>query len=150
MAAKQNQPSAHDPHEEDHERLGRLEYEYGMLQQEGAELQKQLQMVNQLNAENEAALKALSALKDMNDSLMPIGSGVFAKIKVTDSQKVFVEVGARVIAERSAGDATKILGQKKTDLEKALKELQQNLGAVGQRLAEVQNMAAEIEAGHKH
>jgi prefoldin alpha subunit len=131
------------------EKLERLGYEYEVLQQQASELQRQLQLASQLNAENDAAIKALSALKEMSDSLMPIGSGVFAKIRVASSEKVLVEVGARVLSEKSIPEATKFLEQKKSELEKVLNELQQNLAAVAERATEIQSAAAELEAARQ-
>lgn len=83
------------------------------------ELQKQSDLLSRLVAENKAAIVALDNLP-REQTFFSIGAGVFVKAKLVDAENVIVEAGAKILAEKSIGDAKKLLAERRTQLESAL------------------------------
>jgi len=132
------------PHEHpSDDEMTRMELDYRMLQQRGAEIQQQLQQIQALLVENDGAARSLEAVSKNDDLLMPLGSGIMAKFRVSDKQKVFAEVGGRVVAEKTIAEAQALLKEKQEKLSKAAEGLQNELMAVGQSIQAIEEKAAE-------
>ncbi len=107
------------------------------LQGQEEQLRQQMLSLGRLAQENEAAKKALENLSSMkSETLFQLGSGVFAKGKITDDAKVLVELGGRVIAEKTVEEAKKMLEERRKQLEKAVAEIQGNYSQVAQAMEE--------------
>ena len=73
---------------------------------------------------------ALASLKDMKqdtNSLVPLGSGMFAKGTLPKQKTVLVDVGAGTILEKNLEDADKLLGEREKDLRMNVTNMQQTL-----------------------
>ncbi|OIO22819.1 prefoldin subunit alpha [Candidatus Micrarchaeota archaeon CG1_02_51_15] len=127
------------------EELARMEYDYRMFQQRAGELQQQLQQIQALLAENDAASAAVAELEKSDELLVPLGSGVMAKAKVADKHVVLVEVGGRVITEKKIADALASLVQKKERLSKAAEGMQNELMSAGRSIQAIEEKAASIQ-----
>ena len=104
------------------------------------ELSKQAQTLSALLNENAAASTALDNLPSQQ-TFFPLGSGVLVKAKVVDTQNVVVELGARTLAEKSVGDAKKLLEERRKQIEESI----QKTNAEAQRLtAEMKKIEDEL------
>ncbi len=118
--------------------LQKIAYEINYYRTQAQEVQKQLVTLQAMLEEHSQTISALNSLDAMNtETLFPLGSGAFTKAKVTDVKRVLIEVGARAIVEKPVNDAVKILEDKKTNLEKALKETQAAFAQVLARIEEL-------------
>lgn len=68
-----------------------------------------------------SSLKALS--KDAN-SLLPLGSGMFAKGILSKQEKILVDVGAGAIIEKNIAEAEKILESRENDIKTNITNVQ--------------------------
>ena len=86
---------------------------------EQVELQiTQLEAVKNEHRETEASL---SALKESSDSMVPLGSGVH--LPVSEQEKVVVDIGSSVFAERTLSSAQEIITKRQNDLQSVIDEL---------------------------
>lgn len=126
------------------EEMQKLAYEIEYYRQQGEGIQQRLNQVQTLFIEGEACRKALESLNS-NETLMPVGSGFFTKIKIVDSQRVLVDVGGRVMVEKTASEAKKILDERQADLQKALDELNNAMEKLAGRMAELDAQALKMQ-----
>ncbi|VVB67840.1 Prefoldin subunit alpha [Candidatus Norongarragalina meridionalis] len=126
--------------------LRKLAYEMSFYRSQAAEMERQNGMVQQLLEENAATAKALESLPEISkDTMFSVGSGVFIKGKATDEKHVLVEIGSRIIAEKTVAEARHLLEEKKRELSKAAAELGASFAAVNKRMAEIEERAAELQ-----
>lgn len=108
-------------------------FEYQYLQRQAQELQAQVTQVRELVAEADGAIDALNNLE--SEGVFQIGSGVMVKAKPSDA-KAMVEIGARVVVEKTFPEAADYVKQKKAKLEKALENLNSKLEEIAGVLQE--------------
>ncbi len=125
--------------------LQKIAYEINYYRTQAQDVQKQLVTLQAMLEEHSQTISALKSLDAMNsETLFPLGAGTFTKAKVTDTKKVLIEIGARAIVEKPVDDAVKILEEKKTNLEKALKETQATFAQVLARIEELNQTGQAI------
>jgi prefoldin alpha subunit len=106
--------------------LIRLKYIEGQM----ASIQNQLSMFEKGLMEisgTKVSLESLKALSKDSNSLLPLGSGLFAKGLLLKQDKVLVEVGAGAIVEKDLVDAGKILDTREKDIRTNILTFQQAL-----------------------
>ena len=95
-----------------------------------------------------AALNDIEMLKEGNETLIPLGSGLYTKARIT-SKEILTELGASVMLEKDIKTATTFLDERKKELEKAAAQIEEQAGEVMERLnelgPELQKMAAQIK-----
>jgi len=145
---KQSQLEKRDQLEKQNQ-LQNIVYEINYLRAQASELQKQLYSVQELLDENAEAVKAIEALAQLKDSetFFPLGAGVLARATLAKTNSVLIDVGARVSAEKSVGDAKAILSERRKKLEQVYSELRVSLESVATRLEELNEQANELIAG---
>lgn len=128
----------------------RLALEAAYLRQQAEELERQVQSLAALLAENQAAQQSLDALSKASvakePSLSPLGAGVYAKTK-SAGDNVVVEVGARAAREATPAEAKAILGERAKAIEKALGEAQTAFSAALRRMDELGALAEGMRGG---
>lgn len=118
----------------DAEKLRQIEY----LKGQAVQLQQSMATMARMAEENEAAKTALDSLADMKKNAMfQLGAGLFVKGNVADDKTVLMEVGGRVIAEKTVDDAKKLLGERKKQLENAFTEAQRQYDLTADALDEI-------------
>ena len=65
---------------------------------------------------------------------------VYLRVKVAESGKFLVDLGAGTVVERSTEDAIKIIDSRIEDLRKALEEHQRNYSVLVNRLAQIREI----------
>ncbi|MFH0835163.1 MAG: prefoldin subunit alpha [Candidatus Micrarchaeota archaeon] len=131
---------------EPEEEMRKLAYEMSFYRSQAAEMERQTAMVRQLLEENAATTKALESLHEIsNDTMFSVGSGVFIKGKATDEKRVLVEIGSRIITEKSVEEAKLLLAEKKKELSKAAAELSVSMAEVSRRMEDVEARASALQ-----
>jgi prefoldin alpha subunit len=104
---------------------------------------KQRNLVLNKLAEIDETFKTIEEIaKQPAEILLPIGSEAHAYGKIVDSKKLIVEIGAGVALEKTVEEAKHFLSGKQKELEKVLKELQNEILVV---TSNMENLRPEIE-----
>ncbi len=80
--------------------------------------------------------------KSDGETLFPVGSEAYVSGKVTNKEKLIVEIGANVAMEKGFEEGKDILNKRKTELEKALGEIQKELSQIS---TTIQQLTPEIQ-----
>ena len=119
------------------EELRRLSVEMRYLEQTAEALQQRIGMVNaaitDLTYAN-ATLDGIESEKENAEMLVPIGGSSYVKVKLTDSNKIIVGMGAGVSVEKSLAEAKVTLKERLDDLEKTMNSAQQQFSQIAERI----------------
>jgi prefoldin alpha subunit len=121
-----------------------MERQLDAMRQQGALLEQRIVEIDT----SLTALEEIARLKDDNEALIPIGSGLFARARIT-SKKIMTELGARVMKDKSVKEAGSFLEERKKEIEKVEKNVQKEMAEISrslQRMApELQRMSDELQ-----
>jgi len=119
------------------EELRRLSVEMRYLEQTADALQQRISMVNaaisDLNFAN-MTLDGIEKEKENAELLVPIGGGSYIKVKLADSNKIIVGLGASVSIEKTLPEAKIILKERLDELEKTMNAAQNQFTQVADRI----------------
>ncbi len=119
------------------EELRRLSVEMRYLEQTADALQQRISMVNaaitDLTYAN-ATLDGIEKEKENAELLVPIGGSSYVKVKLTDTNKVIVGMGAGVSIEKTLPEARATLKERLDELEKTMNSAQQQFSQVAERI----------------
>jgi len=119
------------------EELRRLSVEMRYLEQTADALQQRISMVNaaisDLNFAN-MTLDGIEKEKENAELLVPIGGGSYIKVKLADSNKIIVGLGAGVSVEKTLQEAKTVLKERLDELEKTITSAQQQFTQVAERI----------------
>jgi prefoldin alpha subunit len=131
----------------DNEALRRLIPELQLLEGVAEELRTRIGLVNAAMSEFHAATSTIEGLKQATTGttiLVPIGGGSFIRAKVTDYEKVIVDVGANVSLEKSFDEAHEGLETRIRELEKTRANLQAQLQETESNSNRLRNQVREL------
>jgi prefoldin alpha subunit len=107
------------------------------LEQTAETLQQRISMVNaaitDLTYAN-ATLDGIEKEKENAEMLVPIGGSSYVKVKLSDSNKVIVGMGAGVSIEKTLVEAKTTLKERLDELEKTMNSAQQQFSQVAERI----------------
>jgi prefoldin alpha subunit len=119
------------------EELRRLSMEMRYLEQTADALQQRISMVNaaltDINYAN-MTLDGIEKEKESSEMLVPIGGSSYIKVKLADTSKVIIGVGAGVSVEKTLSEAKVTLKERLDELEKTMHAAQQQLSQVADRI----------------
>ena len=119
------------------EELRRLSLEMRYLEQTAETLQQRISMVNAAITDLAYANMTLDGIekeKENAELLVPIGGSAYVKVKLADSNKVIVGMGAGVSVEKTLQEAKTILKERLDELEKTMNSAQQQFTQVVERI----------------
>ena len=119
------------------EELRRLSLEMRYLEQTAETLQQRISMVNAAITDLAYANMTLDGIEKEKESaelLVPIGGSAYVKVKLADSNKVIVGMGAGVSVEKTLQEAKTILKERLDELEKTMNSAQQQFTQVVERI----------------
>ena len=119
------------------EELRKLSMEMQYLEQTADALQQRISMVNAAVTDLSYANMTLDGIekeKENSELLVPIGGSAYAKVKLADSNKVIVGMGAGVSIEKTVPEAKTILKERLDELEKTMNAAQQQFTQVADRI----------------
>jgi prefoldin alpha subunit len=108
--------------------------------------------VTRLITEAHLASEAIQDLSSANqeESLVPIGIGIYLKVTVPQIRNLFVNVGSGVTLEKSKENTKNYVESKIKEFELALKQLQSQKEQVAIRMNQLQNeMNAEMQKSQR-
>lgn len=127
------------------EEIRRIVLELRSVQARVEEAQRQLAALQAFTSDSSTALTTLKNLQQASgESLVPIGAGVFLKASVSDFQKVLLDVGASVVAEKTVEQAARALEQRVQQISGTAQKIQGDLHALLQRADELNARLAEL------
>ena len=119
------------------EELRRLSLEMRYLEQTAETLQQRIGMVNAAITDLAYANMTLDGIEKEKESaelLVPIGGSAYVKVKLADSNKVIVGMGAGVSVEKTLQEAKTTLKERLDELEKTMNSAQQQFTQVVERI----------------
>jgi prefoldin alpha subunit len=138
----------------DQEELNRLSVEMRFLEQTAETLQSRIGMINAAVTDLTYAnmtLEGMEKEKDNAELLVPIGGSSYIKVKLANSDKVIVGMGAGVSVEKTLPEAKAIVKERLDELEKTMNSAQQQFAQVAQRInagrSQLQNLLVKVRQG---
>ena len=119
------------------EELRRLSVEMRYLEQTADALQQRISMVNAALTDLSYANMTLDGIeteKENAELLVPIGGGSYVKVKLADTTKVIISMGAGVSIEKTMPEAKVTLKERLDELEKTMNAAQQQFTQVAERI----------------
>jgi prefoldin alpha subunit len=119
------------------EELRKLSVEMRFLEQTADSLQQRISMVNAAITDLAYANMTLESVeKEKADAelLVPIGGSSYIRVKLADTDKVVVGMGAGVSIEKTLPEAKEIVKERLGELEKTMTSAQQQFAQVAQRI----------------
>ena len=136
------------------EELNRLSVEMRFYEQTAETLQQRIGMINAAITDLTYAnmtLESMEKEKDDAELLVPIGGSSYIKVKLANSDKVVVGLGAGVSVEKTLPEAKAIVKERLDELEKTMNSAQQQFAQVAQRInagrSQLQNLLARVRQG---
>ena len=115
------------------ELMSQLAAEIRILEGSVATLQSRLNIVrsaiNEVNLAH-ATLEGLTKLQDGDDTLVPVGAGSYVRMKIADSKKLVMGIGAGTAMEKDVASSVDELKSRILELDKASSSIQQQLDQV--------------------
>ena len=107
---------------EDRQRLEEMVNELNMYKGQADVLNQQMETVKATMADLSVAKDTLEGIKDKKDTetLVPIGAGSFIITEIKNTDEVIVGLGSGVAAKRKIGDAQESIEKQREDLETLL------------------------------
>ena len=136
------------------EELRKLSVELQYYEQAAEALQQRLTMMNAAMTDLTYAnmtLENIEKEKENAELLVPIGGSSYVKVKLADSNKVVVGLGAGVSVEKTLSEAKAIVKERIEELEQARIAGQQQLSQIVERInqgrARMEGLVAELRQG---
>ena len=119
--------------------LQTLQYYLNEYGQQAEIFSRQLEMIEQKRIESLAAIETMKNLVGDRDSpvLLPIGGGTMVRAKVSDPEKVLVNIGSDVIIQRTNGEAITFLQEKIAEMEAMEKKVAATIEQLRNQMAEI-------------
>jgi prefoldin alpha subunit len=117
--------------------LRKLSIEMRYLEQTAETLQQRINLMNAAMTDLTYASMALNDLekeKENAELLIPIGGSSYVKVKLANTDKIVVGMGAGVSIEKTLPEAKEIVKERLSDLEKTMVSAQQQFAQVAQRM----------------
>ncbi len=117
--------------------LRKLSIEMRYLEQTAETLQQRINLMNAAMTDLTYASMALNDLekeKENAELLIPIGGNSYVKVKLANTDKIVVGMGAGVSIEKTLPEAKEIVKERLSDLEKTMVSAQQQFAQVAQRM----------------
>ncbi|HUK93226.1 MAG TPA: prefoldin subunit alpha [Methanomicrobiales archaeon] len=127
--------------------LQTLQYYLNEYGQQAEIFSRQLEMIEQKRIESLAAIETMKNLAGDRDSpvLLPIGGGTMVRAKVSDPEKILVNIGSDVVVQRTNGEAITFLQEKITEMEAMEKKV---AGTIDQLRGQMAEIAQRIERSY--
>ncbi|HUU76639.1 MAG TPA: prefoldin subunit alpha [Methanoregulaceae archaeon] len=109
---------------------------------------QQLGILEEGRMETLGAIEALKGMEETGDStvLLQLGGGASVRARVSNPEKVLVNIGAEVVVERSNQEAVEFLKDRITEMEASAKKVIETLDRVRTQMNEI---GRRIEMGYQ-
>jgi len=110
-----------------------------MLEQQAAQAEQRLAQLNTIIQENELTISSVEQLDKSEQGYSTLGSGVYAKSKITDKDIVLLNLGVGILAEVKTERAKKYLEQAQENLQKEQQNLVNMLNQIQEKYSDIIN-----------
>ena len=119
--------------------LQTLQYYLNEYSQQAEIFSRQLEMIEQKRIESLAAIETMKNLAGDSDSpvLLPIGGGTLVRAKVSDPEKILVNIGSDVVIQRTNGEAITFLQEKIAEMEAMEKKVAATIEQLRSQMSEI-------------
>jgi prefoldin alpha subunit len=131
----------------DEEELRRLTVELRFYEQTAEAVQSRLNMVNAVITDLTYAGLTLNALeneKEGSELLVPVGGNSYVKVKLENTDKLIVGMGAGVSVEKTLPESREIIRKRQEDLEKTRSSMQQQFVQVVDKTKELRDKIGSL------
>lgn len=95
-----------------------------------------------------ATLRGLKDPDNDQEAMIPIGSGVYIQGKITNWQKILVNVGAGTIVPKSLDEAIKLVDEQVTNYQKLVQEITTEIQRKVNEIQAIQARLQELQSGN--
>jgi len=115
--------------------------EIGILDNKTRELEQQIMMVDQQLQELKLLQKDLDEFskEGKKEALMPLSRNIFVKGSISDSENVFVNVGAGVIVKKNIKEAKELCERDEKKISQIKEKLIDEINKIVTRMIEIEN-----------
>jgi len=119
--------------------LQTLQYYLNEYGQQAEIFSRQLEMIEQKRIESLAAIETMKAIAADRDTpaLLPLGGGTMVRVKVSDPERILVNIGSDVVIQRTNGEAITFLQEKITEMEAMEKKVAQTIEQLRGQMGEI-------------
>ena len=128
-------------------------FELQVLDQQIRQFEQQLMMIEQQILEQDLISHELDQFKKAkkgDDMLFPFSRNIFVMGKVENTERVLVNIGSKVLAEKSIEDAKKTIDKTKERLFAASDELKGEMEKMISRISEIEHKVSCDNPEHHH
>jgi prefoldin alpha subunit len=121
----------------DEEEVRKLSMQLRYFEQTAENLQQRLSMLNAALTDLSYAnmtLESIEKEKENAEMLVPIGGSSYVSVKLADTNKVVIGLGAGVSIEKTVPEAKTIVKERLDELEKTRIQAQQQLSQIAERI----------------
>ncbi|MDY6959453.1 MAG: prefoldin subunit alpha [Halobacteriota archaeon] len=112
-------------------------------------LTQQLTLVQSSVSEHDTAIEALKHIKDLasgNELIVPIGAGTYVYATLSSVDKIIVELGSGVSAEKDPDGVVESLTKRRDELSETYKTMSEALVKTEENIQKLQNTVQSIVA----
>ena len=134
------------------EEARKLSMQLRYFEQTAENLQQRLSMLNAALTDLSYAnmtLESIEQEKENAQMLVPIGGSGYINVKLADSNKVIIGLGAGVSIEKTVPEAKEIVKQRMEELQKTQVSAQQQLGQISERISQDRGRLESLLSGIK-
>jgi len=119
--------------------LQTLQYYLNEYGQQAEIFSRQLEVIEQKRIESLAAIETMKAIAADRDTpaLLPLGGGTMVRVKVSDPERILVNIGSDVVVQRTNGEAITFLQEKITEMEAMEKKVAQTIEQLRGQMGEI-------------
>ena len=117
-------------------------YQIEIYKQQINRLQEELGKIEILKLEILKSIESMEGLKQSKEILIPLGGGVFTRVKVQDCENVIVNVGADVFVEKSIEETIRKFKESSKELSNAENKIKEQ---ISKTLAAIEKLQKELE-----
>lgn len=126
--------------------LQTYEEQIKLIQQQVGTLAQQVMELNML----ENSLGELKDVKKETEILVPLGSGIFTKAKLLNTEEVIMGVGYKIHVKKTISDAKKIVKDQTVEMNKIMQQAEEQLQHIALEAQHIQqDIASEMEKSQK-
>ncbi len=120
--------------------------EYQQLMQQMELFDRQFQQLDVQSSEFLSVLETLSEFPNAendNEILIPISSGIFAKAKLCEKEKVLVNVGSSIVLDKSIEDTRKLIESQLGEIENLRNQMIGNRQLIVERIGQIRELLSD-------
>jgi len=120
--------SKNEEHKHSHDEERKM-FEQQLMQQQIVEFENQLAQLESKKLELQIVYEAISEVNKAKGSEMvaPVGPGVFARAKISDDEKLLVNIGANILLEKTPEEAQELVAKQMDEIDNIKKEMENEL-----------------------